>query len=136
MNKELEQFIDFFKKTTGTGLLVCKNDIQDLDIKHYLDTQDFKIINIVSNITPQINSCALFFKKEDITQIYNVFKQVSEGLSMLTIKDKNMPNSDVIHVDPANFRLALIMKEEDLVYAQNYKEYDFINCANMIEYII
>lgn len=135
MSPKLEEYISFFNKTNGTGLLIAQDITSDFEIKQYLSSHKFKTITYLSDISPNNASYVMYFKKDALKYIYSIYKQLSDGLTMIQSKHPKNFSDEIITIDKKNFRLLLVMTKEDLIFAQNLLTYDFINLAGMIEYI-
>jgi len=135
METKLQEFFEYFKKTNGTGLLVLNDISVEPDVKSRIEKAGFNTVSNISNLQQQTGTYVLYFKKDDLKYIYSVYKQISDGLSMIQYKHPQTVSDEIIHIDTMDFRFLLVITEEDLKYAQNVSGFDFINLAGMIEYI-
>lgn len=135
MKTKLQEFIDYFKNTEGTGLLVLKNDSFEDEVSQLLNQSEFKVISSLSEIKQAGGSYVFYFNKDSLKYIYNIYKQISDGLSMIQSKNPDDMSDEIAHINTENFRLLLVITDEDIRYAQNLLDFDFINLAGMIEYI-
>jgi len=135
METKTQEFIEYFKKTNGAGLLVLKDSSLEFDTKQALSQSGFKTIKNLPDIKQATGSYVLYFTKDSLKYIYNIYKQIGEGLSMIQSKNYTDMSDEIVHIDTKDFRLLLVITGEDLKYSQNLRDFDFINLAGMIEYI-
>lgn len=135
MENKLDEFLKYFKETNGTGLLVIDNDENPIVLEKRLKSEGFGKISNLLDIKDVVDSYFVFLDKENLKYIYNIYKQISDGLSMIQSKDPEDLSDEIINIKTKNFRFLLVASEGDLKYAQNILDYDFINLAGMIEYI-
>ena len=135
MKTKTQEFVNHFKKINGTGLLVLNDYSLESDIKQILNQSEFKTITNLLDITQPDGSYVFYFTKDSLRYIYNIYKQISDGLSMIQSKNPINVSDEIVNIDIKDFRLLLVIVKEDLRFSQNLLDFDFINLAGMIEYI-
>lgn len=135
METKLLEFKNYFEKSSGTGLLILKESSLMTEVKQQLNQFGFKTIVNLSDIKDQTGSFVLYFNQSYFKYIYNIFKQISDGLSMIQTKNPIDLSDEIINVNVKDFRLLVVMSEEDSKYTQHIRGYDFINLAGMVEYL-